>query len=142
MAVCCCVVSLTRSTVTVQVKGWKVGESVYSNGRWMPPTKKIGIWGAPFRYISLPMHEECCTLMAGGCRPPRRPASWVRLADAYSIRPLLEGATNLFCKGTAGCHVPSRWSYWCSGGFCFLTECCSAPAAHPRLWFRDSLVCC
>ena len=24
-----------------------MGESVYSDNRWMPPTKRVGIWGAP-----------------------------------------------------------------------------------------------
>jgi len=36
-----------------QVRGWKVGESVYSDGRWMAPTKLVGIWGAPAPVLCL-----------------------------------------------------------------------------------------
>jgi NADH dehydrogenase (ubiquinone) 1 alpha subcomplex subunit 13 len=33
-----------EAEVMKNVKDWKVGESVYSDNRWMPPTKKVGIW--------------------------------------------------------------------------------------------------
>ena len=28
-----------------QVPGWKVGESVYINKRWVPPAQPVGAWG-------------------------------------------------------------------------------------------------
>jgi hypothetical protein len=30
---------------TLQVPGWKVGESVYINKRWVPPAQPVGAWG-------------------------------------------------------------------------------------------------
>jgi NADH dehydrogenase (ubiquinone) 1 alpha subcomplex subunit 13 len=33
-----------EAEVMKNVRGWKVGESVYSDGRWMAPTKRVGIW--------------------------------------------------------------------------------------------------
>ena len=37
--------SLFASSVNVQVPGWVPGESVYTGGRWMPPTRPVGVWG-------------------------------------------------------------------------------------------------
>lgn len=43
-----------------------MGESVYSDNRWMPPTKKVGIWGAPL----LLGFRNCC-----GCATAVVPAT-------------------------------------------------------------------
>ena len=48
----------------LQVKGWKVGESVYSTGRWMAPTKRVGIWVTTSAEL-LPCVVDC--LIAPGC---------------------------------------------------------------------------
>ena len=29
----------------LQVPGWVPGEGVYSGGKWMPPTRPVGVWG-------------------------------------------------------------------------------------------------